>query len=225
MRTVSVIIPTLNEADWITATLESVAAAGADEIIVIDGGSTDDTVALASPHAEVLTSLRGRARQLNAGAARARGCVLLFLHADTRLRPASVDEIRKAMDGGADAGCFRLRFEPSSPALRIYGALTALPFNSICFGDRGLFTSRPVFESVGGFADIPLFEDLDIVRRISRSAAFVRLTGHLVTSSRRFDRGGAVRQQLVNSALWLGYMLGVHPSRLAHFYDYPAQPR
>ncbi|GIV61295.1 MAG: glycosyl transferase [Rhodothermaceae bacterium] len=221
---VSVVIPALNEAAYIGRTLAALAE-GSDsgEIIVVDGGSTDDTPALAARHgARVLTGPRGRGRQMNAGAAHASGEVLFFLHADTLPPPGALDLIRQILaDPSAEAGAFRLAFDHPTPLLRFYGFCTRLPWPAICFGDRGLFVRRSVFEALGGFSEAPLFEDLDLVRRLHRRGGFRFRPEHVVTAARRFEAHGAFRQQLRNVRLWLHFLRGTDPHRLAHLYPYP----
>ncbi|MEM1095002.1 MAG: TIGR04283 family arsenosugar biosynthesis glycosyltransferase [Bacteroidota bacterium] len=222
--TVSVIIPALNEADQITDTLGALDAAGAwHEVIVVDGGSDDATVARAQrPTSRVMRSPRGRARQMNAGAATATGDVLFFLHADTRVPPTVRSAITEtfAQHPEAGAGTFRLTFDARSPLLNLYSTCTRMPWARLTFGDRGLFVRRRVFEDVGGFPDQPVFEDVEIVRRIRRVAPLVYRPEAVVTSARRFLGSGPLRQQLRNAVLWGGYFAGIAPERLAALYPY-----
>ena len=160
---------------------------------------------------------------MNAGAQSAEGDILIFLHADTRLTTGTIDFARRAIASGSGAGCFRLRFDSDSLLLRAYAAATALPLKSLCFGDRTLFVAHDLFRSVGGYADIPIFEDLDMVRRVSQEAPFVRSRLHVVTSSRRFSARGPVRQQALNLGLWTGYHMGLNPHRLSRFYRYEGE--
>ncbi len=217
---ISVVIPTLNEEEHVAKTIRSAQADGATEVIVVDGGSTDRTVETAAELTRVISAPRGRAQQMNHGAREANGEIILFLHADTQLPPGSLPAIVRAVKDGFCAGCFRLKFEPSSLLLGICGRLTILPFKSLCFGDRGLFVVRSVFESTGGFDDIPIFEDLEIVRRLHRMGRFAQLSERLCTSSRRFMEHGTLRQQVKNVVLWSGYHIGVSPARLARYYRY-----
>ncbi|QXD14800.1 TIGR04283 family arsenosugar biosynthesis glycosyltransferase [Rhodocaloribacter litoris] len=224
---VSVVIPALNEAAYIGRTLEALAQeTEPKEILVVDGGSTDATTARAERHgARVLTGPRGRGRQMNAGAARASGEVLFFLHADTLPPPGALALIRQTLaDPSAEAGAFRLAFDHPTPLLRFYGFCTRLPWPAICFGDRSLFVRRPVFEALGGFSEAPLFEDLDLVRRLHRRGGFRFRPEHVVTAARRFEAHGALRQQLRNLRLWLHFLRGTDPHRLAHLYPYPETP-
>lgn len=219
---ISVIIPTLNEAVRLPATLAAVQAqAGPLETVVADGGSDDATVDVASGRARVVQSPPGRGRQMNAGAAAARGDVLLFLHADTLLPPGALAAVRAVLaDPAAEAGTFRLRFDRRSPLLRCYGACTWLPLPHLCFGDRGLFVRRTVFDAVGGYPEWPMFEDLELAARLHRRGGFHFLRSAVTTAARRFEAQGLVRQQLRNAYLWTHYQFGTDPRRLAHLYAY-----
>ena len=218
--TVSVVIPALNEEKVVVQTIKSVLDEGVTETVVVDGGSIDGTVRVASSLARVLSNAPGRARQMNKGADHVQGDLILFLHADTRLTPGAIGAVQTAVEAGAQAGCFRLRFDSDSPVLRAFAAFTALPLASLCFGDRGLFVTRELFNEVGGFAEIPIFEDLEIVRRLKTKARFARVKHPVITSSRRFEEVGPFRQQALNLALWSAYHVGVSPDRLARYYRY-----
>lgn len=225
-RTVSVIVPALNEAGYVGRTLRSVhEQEGPREVIVADGGSTDATPALAAAEgARVIAAPRGRARQMNAGAARARGDVLLFLHADTTLPEGALAAIRRALvEPGVQAGTFRLRFDREGPLLRFYAWATRLRWRRFCYGDRGLFVRRDVFEKIGGYPDWPIFEDLELADRLHQHAGregFRYLPGAVTTAARRFEREGPLRQQLQNFALWARYLLGADPEAVAPRYRY-----
>lgn len=223
MTAISIIIPTLNEAAYIERTLRAVQAQpGPKEIIVVDGESTDDTASRAEPFACVLEAPRGRALQMNEGAAVARGDVFFFLHADTLPPPDGLATIRNTLTHSpAEAGTFRLRFDRETPLLRFYSWFTRLPWVRLCFGDRGLFVDRSAFEAVGGFPEWPIFEDLEMAYRLYQRGSFRFLSQSVITSARRFERHGALRQQLRNLYLWLHYVTGTAPERIAHLYRYP----
>ena len=219
---ISVVIPALNEAMRIESTLEAVVAQPEPwEVIVVDGGSADDTRARAEAYATVLTSPPGRARQMNRGAQDADGDVLLFLHADTLLPPDAFDRIRATLaDASVEAGAFRLSFDAPTPLLRFYSFCTRFPFPRICFGDRGLFVRRSVFEALGGYPDVSIFEDLEMVRRLHKRGGFRFLPRAITTAARRFESVGPLRQQALNTYLWTRYQLGTDPERIAHLYSY-----
>ena len=219
---VSVIIPTLNEAALIDDTLAGVSAQPDPlEILVVDGGSSDGTRDRARSHATVLTAPQGRALQMNRGAEAATGAALLFLHADTLLPPNGLDAIREALsDPAVDAGIFRLAFDRNPPFLQFYSFCTRLPWTRLCFGDRGLFVRREIFEALGGFPEIPMFEDLEMAQRLHQRGGFRFLPDYVTTAARRFHENGPLRQQLRNLRLWLHYLAGTDPHRLTHLYPY-----
>lgn len=221
-RIVSVIIPALNEAAGIERTLTSVSVQEVDhEIVVADGGSRDDTVRVARPFGRVISAPRGRARQMNAGAAEAQGDVMLFLHADTILPNGALALVRETLqDPSKEGGAFRLQFDTPTPLLRFYSFCTRFPIPKICFGDRAFFVRSWIFDDLGGFPDIPLFEDLELVRVLHERGGFVFLAVPVTTSARRFLRVGPLRQQLRNTYLWLHYMRGTDPRTLVERYPY-----
>lgn len=220
--TISVVIPTLNEAACIEDTLANVQAQdGPVEVIVVDGGSDDGTRERAQRQARVTRAPRGRATQMNRGAQETSGDVLLFLHADSRLPPEGLSAIRHALaDPTVEGGTFRLRFDRDGPLLRLYSLCTRLSWSRLCFGDRGQFLRRSVFEELGGFPEWPLFEDLEMAHRLCKRGGFCFLPQHVTTSARRFDRYGRLRQQLCNAYLWMHYLGGTDPTSLTDFYPY-----
>lgn len=220
-RLVSIIIPTLNEAPTLGATLQRVQQQAAPfETIVVDGGSVDETRALARSYgATVLRTPQGRATQMNHGAEQASGEVFLFLHADTLLPRTGLAQIRTALnDPRTSAGTFRLQFDDPTPLLRFYARCTRWPWIRLCFGDRGQFAERSAFETVGGFPEWPLFEDLELAARLREHGGFRFLDSAVTTSARRFRHRGPVRQQLRNLYLWTHYMWGTDPEALAPLY-------
>ena len=230
--TVSVIIPALNEADGIAATLASVAGQpGLHDVIVVDGGSDDDTagaVRAAMPSATVLASGRGRAHQMNVGAEAATGNVLLFLHADTQLPSDALRRVAQALtDAGTVGGCFQTRFGVDETSLgplgrgfmRLWAGRMWMRWHRFAFGDRAIFARRDAFEAAGRYPEQPMFEDLDLVRALRQQGRFAFIEADVVTSARRFERHGAVRQQLRNLGLWLGWNVGISGARLKRFYS------
>lgn len=219
---VSVIIPTLNEEGQIASTIASVRAQSEPyEVLVSDAGSRDGTTSIAADHALVLTAPPGRATQMNAGAARSHGDAVLFLHADTRLPERALDAVRTALDDPeVVGGAFRLSFDRRHPLLSTYAFFTRIPSRRICFGDRALFFRRSAFEAAGGFPEIPIFEDLEMVRLMSKRGRFRYLPLEVRTAARRFEQHGVVSQQLRNAYLWASYLGGRDPKRLARLYGY-----
>ena len=190
----SIIIPALNEAGSIEQVLMSVR--GLDmhaEVIVVDGGSEDNTYTLAQPLADqVIQSARGRARQMNAGATKARGKYLLFLHADTRLTPEATGQLQSAFDRDADWGRFDVRISGKPAMLKVVARLMNLRsrLSGIATGDQAMFIRRDLFESIGGFPDQPLMEDIELSRRLLKHSRPCCLTGPVTTSGRRWEQRG-----------------------------------
>ncbi|HVN87122.1 MAG TPA: TIGR04283 family arsenosugar biosynthesis glycosyltransferase [Candidatus Binatia bacterium] len=219
---ISIVIPVLNEAGSLPAALPRARAAQVRELIVVDGGSVDDTVAVARRYTEfILVGPRGRATQMNAGAAQATGEVLLFLHADTWL-PAGFDAaVANALtDPRVVGGRFDVRLEPSSRLLRVVAALMNLRsrLSRIATGDQAIFVRRQTFERIGGFAEMPLMEDIAFTRALKRAGRIACLRECVTTSSRRWQRNGVLRTILLMWMLRLLYFCGVSPSRLRAMY-------
>lgn len=217
--TLSVIIPTLNEAAYLEATLARVPS-GAD-VIVADGGSVDGTQTVAARRARVVTAPRGRASQMNAGADLATGDVLLFLHADTLLPDNAEAAIHDALtDSGVVGGCFRAAFDQDGFWLRLWSHPVWMKWHRLAFGDRAPFVRRSAFDRIGGFPEQPVFEDLELVRRLRQDGRFVFRDESVVTSARRFREHGSFRQQAHNLALWSAWNLRLPPSWVARYYRY-----
>jgi len=229
---ISVIIPTLNEELTIMATLAHTAALGFDELIVVDGGSLDQTPVLVESYrrrtqspaqspVRLVTAPRGRARQMNEGAKASRGEILLFLHADTQLPGDAKTMIDTTLaDQRLVGGRFDVRFDRPSA----WGSIISRMMNwrsrlsGIATGDQALFVRRPVFEQMGGFADMPLMEDIDFSRRLKRKGATAALTATVTTSFRRWERHGPLRTILLMWALRFLYWIGISPSHLLEWY-------
>ena len=219
---VSVIVPTLNEERVIAATLQRARQPGVHEIIVVDCGSTDTTRAVAQPMADcVLSAPRGRAAQMNAGAARARGDILLFLHADTLVPEGFAHAVTGAcVRAGVIGGRFDVTLEPSTLLLRLTGELMnwRSRLTRIATGDQAIFIRRDVFERLGGYSDIPLMEDIDLSRRMKRAGTIACLRARVTTSARRWRKNGVVRTILLMWSLRVLYFFGVSPRRLQRLY-------
>ena len=223
---VSIIIPALNEATCIERTLISLQRQTRPfEIIVADGGSDDNTAVISARYAHVVTSqVRGRAHQMNEGAAVANGDVYLFLHADTQLPDNALTAIREVLSQGTEAGTFRLQFDLQSPLLGCYSFFTRFNLPGFSFGDRGLFVKASLFKQLKGYASIPIFEDLEIVKRLHARGNFTFLPSYVTTAARRFERFGFFKQQTLNAYLWSRYQLGTAPEKLASRYAYETSP-
>ena len=224
MTSLSIVVPVLDEAEGIVATLASLAplrARGA-ELIVVDGGSRDATVARAQALADrVMEGPRGRARQMNAGAAVARGPTLLFLHADTRL-PEDADRLIASALGAAPLawGRFDVAIEGHSRMLPVVAAMMNLRsrLSGIATGDQAMFMTRAAFEAAGGFPDQPLMEDIELSARLKRLSTPVCLRERVLTSGRRWEQRGVWPTIVLMWRLRLLYALGVRADRLAPWY-------
>jgi len=226
MARLSIIVPVLNEADHIVPALEALMplrARGA-ELIVVDGGSTDDTVARATPLATfVIASPRSRAVQMNAGAAIASADVLIFLHADTRLPP---DADRLVLDSLAQSrrawGRFDVTIEGGHPLLPLVAASMNMRsrLTGITTGDQAMFMRREAFVAAGGFPEIALMEDITFARNLKRVSPPLNLRARVTTSGRRWEQRGVVRTIILMWRLRLSYFFGATPDALARRYGY-----
>ena len=217
----SAVIPTWCERGAIAGAVAT-AARVADEVIVADAGSPDDTAAIArAAGARVVDAPRGRGRQLATGAAAARGDVLLFVHADARLPPAARAAIERALaDPEVGGGNFRLRFEPATAWARLFSRADDLRrrWLRIYYGDSGLFVRRAVYDALGGYRPLPILEDHDLARRLERATRTVYLREvAIVASARRFE-GAPVRTLAIWAAIQGLASAGVAPERLARLY-------
>lgn len=219
-RRLSVVIPTLNEAQSIARVLLAVAGAENCELIIADGGSQDATIDIArSFEARIVRCQSGRGRQMNAGAAIASGGALLFLHADT-LPPKNFRSIVwSTLDEGAAAGAFRLKID--SPRRAYRWVERGANFRSrlgMPYGDQGLFLRAELFYQLGGYQHWPLMEDYELIRRLRRYGGLKLTAESVKTSARRWEKLGVLRTTLTNQAIIAGYHLGVSPTRLTSWY-------
>jgi rSAM/selenodomain-associated transferase 2 len=232
---ISVIIPALDEEASLPATVRSCREAGACEVIVADGGSRDGTLEAARRLADrVVATAPGRARQMNAGAASARGDILLFLHADTLLPPGGLDAVTAALrDRSVAGGAFRVTLRPSpgaGPYVRGMLALTGRMINlrsaltRVRTGDQAIFLRAETFRELGGYPEIPLMEDVELSRAMRRMGKTVILPLRVGTSGRRWEAWGPLRTILRMWRLRIGYLLGMTPERCAEIYRRAPSP-
>jgi len=216
----SVIIPTLNEAATIREAVQRALRLGADEVIVCDGGSTDGTVQRVPPPARVIEVRANRGEQLNAGARAANGDILLFLHADTRPAPGAIDAVRQAIArDGTVGGNLNVQYDGHDRAARWFTRINRWRRRAgIFYGDSGIFCRRSVFERLGGYKPYPVLEDYEFARRLRKAGKLALLDTPILVSARRWRRGG------LWPTLWSWfciqglYLLGVPPHRLARLY-------
>ena len=221
----SIILPTLNEASGIVAQLQHLAPAreAGLEVIVADGGSTDGTPDLAEPLCDQLVDApRGRAAQMNAGAACARAPRLLFLHADTRLPEDAISQLQAALDGGHHWGRFDVRIRGTHPMLAVVATMMNLRsrLTGIATGDQALFMTREAFAAAGGFPDQPLMEDIALSARLGRTSRPACLRTRVTTDGRRWEKHGVFRTIVLMWRLRAAYALGADPAQLALRYGY-----
>ena len=218
----SIILPVLNEAQTLESQLRQLRQAfPAAELLVVDGGSEDDSVAVAQPLCEaVMQAPRGRASQMNAGAARAQGEYLLFLHADTQPAYCEADLLQLLQQQAPDWGFAPVRLSGRHVLLRIVERAMGLRsrLTAVATGDQGLFLRRDLFQSLDGFASIPLMEDVEFSKRLRECSRPLVLPWPVSTSSRRWEERGILRTVLTMWVLRLAYVCGVSPQRLHQYY-------
>ena len=219
----SIIVPVLNEGVRIAETLKALAPLRARgvQVIMVDGGSEDDSLAQAKPWVDhALVGPAGRARQMNTGAALAQGNILLFLHADTQLPAAADTLILAALDAGARWGRFDVYIEGRSPMLRVVARMMNLRsrLSGVATGDQAIFVQRAAFDTVGGFPDQALMEDIEISKRLGCLGPPACLHARVCTSGRRWERYGVWRTIVLMWRLRWHYWLGASPEQLAKTY-------
>jgi rSAM/selenodomain-associated transferase 2 len=218
---ISIVIPALNEAACLGETLRRLRAEGPHEMLVVDGGSTDETCRIAATGARLLHGPRGRAAQMNLGATHATGDALLFLHADCALEAGALRAAATLLGRrGVAGGCFRMTVAAAGPAYRLIDACATarVRLTGIVYGDQGLFVERGRFRRLGGFPPLRLMEDVFLSTRLCRQGRMVVAPRRIFVSPRRWQRQGVIRQTLRNWALTALAAGGVHPDRLAPYY-------
>ncbi|MEH2359322.1 TIGR04283 family arsenosugar biosynthesis glycosyltransferase [Nostoc sp.] len=219
---ISIIIPTLNEAGNIKEAIVTTQPSINIEVIIVDAGSEDGTLEIAqSLDIKVISSSPGRAVQMNAGAVAASGDILLFLHADTRL-PTGFDEMIRTVlqQPGTVAGAFNLRIDASVLSLRWveWGVNARSHFCQMPYGDQAIFLTKAVFQQIGGFPELPIMEDFELMRRLKRIGRIVIISTPVVTSARRWLQKGVFKTTLLNQIVIIAYLLGVSPQRICRWY-------
>ena len=220
---VSVVIPALNEGSLIADCVERAWRAKADEVIVVDGSSADTTRQLAEQAgARVMIAAKGRATQQNAGATLATGDILLFVHADCTLGRHCISQIRTTMTSSEFGyGCFRQRIMAKGVkyrALELGNDLRARVLQ-MPYGDQGIFIRKDLFDEIGGFAEFRLMEDAIIANELRRRTRPAILQGPIQVDARRWEKHGVVQQTFRNLLLTFAWRMGVHPDRLAKYYE------
>lgn len=219
---ISIIIPTLNEEKMIGGLLSSFQDSDGVEIIVADGGSTDRTIDIARTFpTRIVQSDPGRGYQQNAGARVASHPVLLFLHSDTWLPVNFSDQVHETLGlSSTVAGAFRLHIDAAGLGFRLveWGANTRSLLFGLPYGDQAIFMKKQTFETVGGFPEQPLLEDVALIRMLKRIGSITIAPGQVTTSARRWQRLGILRTTLINQCVLLGYACGMDIKKLAGFY-------
>ena len=221
-KRISIIIPALNEAGVIARTIAGLPKSERLDILVVDGGSSDNTAGVAKKlGAQVLSCAPSKAKQMNAGAEAARGDVLLFLHADTQL-PDKFE--KKVLTAAARkdfcAGAFSLGIDSGERGIRFIERMAnwRARLLKMPYGDQALFVSRDLFIQIGGFADYPIMEDFDLVRRLKKKGKITILPDPVKTSPRRWQNLGVLHTWILNQFIIAAYYMGISPRRLASWY-------
>ncbi|RNC84385.1 MAG: glycosyltransferase [Balneola sp.] len=222
----SIIIPAYNEEESLPQLLSYLTSCCKKtgvkfEILVVDGGSTDQTnkKALKEGALVIFSSKRGRAKQMNLGSKQAKGEILYFLHADSYPPETFAQDITKATKEGSAAGCFRLAFDDQNPLLAFYAWFTRFDINIFRFGDQSLFVEKKAFEEAGGFDEqLVVMEDQEIVSRLKSKYKFSILPKNVKTSARKYRQVGVIKLQLIFTAILTGYYLGLSQDKLVNFY-------
>lgn len=219
---ISIIIPTLNEELLIGKLLGSIDKSLA-EVIVADGGSTDDTIKIATSSGAIIVEniKSGRGSQMDSGAKIARGDILLFLHCDTRLPHNWLNIIIETINTeGVIGGAFTFKTDGVGIKFRVLEKFVKIRNNllGLVYGDQGIFVIRDVFHKIGGFRSLPLMEDVDCLRRLRKRGKFIVIKDEIITSSRRWEKNGFFKNTLRNSLYILLYFIGIKPSSIYKFY-------
>jgi len=218
---ISIIIPVLNEAKILEQTLcQLESELGSHELIIVDGGSTDGSVHIAEKYGKVVPSVRGRAKQLNAGAAAASGDILTFLHADIWLESGALAAVETALSSGYVGGGFRQKIDGKNilyRVLEIAGNIRG-KYLKVFYGDSGIFLKRADFKKIGGFPEIPILEEMEFSKNLCKLGKTTLVIPHIHISARRWETNGLIRTTVNNWLITLLYFLKFSPERLAKLY-------
>ena len=218
---ISIIIPVLNEAKILEKTLSQLQPElGHHELIIVDGGSTDDSVPIAEKYGKVVPSARGRAKQLNAGAAAASGDILIFLHADIWLESGALTAVETALASGYIGGGFRQKIDGKNilyRAIEIAGNIRG-KYLKVFYGDSGIFLTRANFDKIGGFPEIPILEEMEFSRNMRKLGKTTLVRPHIQISARRWETRGIVHTTVNNWLITFLYFLKFSPEQLAKLY-------
>jgi rSAM/selenodomain-associated transferase 2 len=219
---ISIIVPVLNEEKSIENTLRQLCNLdGEKEIIVVDGGSSDNTVQIASKYSTIVQSRRGRANQTNKGAEAAKGDILWFVHSDSIVSKDSLYGIEYAVSRGYTCGGFSLYFYDYNTRFMRFISRTSnwrAKYLGLYFGDQGIFVKRDIFNKLGGYKEIELMEDWELSRRLHKTKKMKMLDVKIGTSARRFKNGGQLKTMLLMHKIKIFYVLGMSPSKLNKMY-------
>lgn len=222
-RSISVIIPILNEAKILEKTLSQLQLElESHELIVVDGGSIDASVRIAEEYGKVVVSERGRAKQLNTGAAVATGDILIFIHADIWLEPGAFAAVETAISSGYVGGGFRQKIDGEKHLYRLIEIAGDIrgKYLKVFYGDSGIFLARTDFEKIGGFPEVPILEEMEFSKNLRQLGKTTLLTPYIHISARRWEARGILRTTLNNWLITLLYFLGVSPEKLARLYSH-----
>lgn len=221
LNKISIIIPVLNEARILEQTLSQLhSQLGLHELIVVDGGSTDSSIQIAEKYGKVLSSERGRSKQLNAGAAAASGSILIFLHADIWLESGALVAVETALSSGNVGGGFRQKIDGKNilyRAIETAGNIRG-KYLKVFYGDSGIFVSRTDFKRIGGFPEIPILEEMEFSKALRRLGKTTLVTPHIHISARRWEKKGILRTTVNNWLITLLYFFKFSPAQLAKLY-------
>jgi len=217
----SIIIPTLNEQEFLPRVLENINEFDEDfEVIVTDGGSEDETIGIAKKYGVLLcSSKRGKGFQLIKGVESSSGDILIFIHADTFLPKNAFKLINEYfIDRGCKIATFRMKFDNESILFKIYSWFTRFDSVFTTFGDQVIVITKSFYEEIGGFPELPIFEDVELLRKARKKTRIVKFPDYVTTSARRLKEKGVVFTQLLNALYLLRYLMGTEPGRIYNKY-------